>query len=375
MLNNQPSYVWSKKIFENGQELHTYVSHVVKNITGYPREFFHHDPKAILNIVHPEDHSQLANFFEDINNAYDETMCSTYRIIHADKNIRWLRTDVKIIFFEEGYRQIIGATTDITKQKQAEIDLEISEKKYRLISENTKDVIWTTNLENKITYISPSVLKIMGYSQQDVMGTHFSRFFSKSTFDKLKKMYNSLLDDSKIHTDAKLYQAEYFRKDGKASWCEIKMSQMLNNGHLIGIQGSFTDINKRKEIEGILINNQKSAIDLLMSNKALFLDVNSIGIIQSFLGENFYSGNNTNLKGKNIISLIPQSDESLLKNLFVDNNQFCDKTFTDKDVSIRLFGYKNKTDYKFIILDQKHLMDHRTDLIESLSMTQLILWS
>ena len=45
-----------------------------------------------------------------------------------------------------------------------------SEARYRLIAENTGDVIWTYDLASRrITYVSPSVRRVRGYSPEEVL--------------------------------------------------------------------------------------------------------------------------------------------------------------------------------------------------------------
>lgn len=59
---------------------------------------------------------------------------------------------------------------DITDRKRAENALIKSENKYRMLAENISDVIWTIDKDFKITYCSPSIEKLRGFTPEEVVG-------------------------------------------------------------------------------------------------------------------------------------------------------------------------------------------------------------
>ncbi|GAH24307.1 unnamed protein product, partial [marine sediment metagenome] len=55
---------------------------------------------------------------------------------------------------------------DSTNRIEAEQRLSVSEERLRLITENANDVIWTADMNLNFTYISPTCIKILGYTDK-----------------------------------------------------------------------------------------------------------------------------------------------------------------------------------------------------------------
>lgn len=90
-------------------------------------------------------------------------------------NVRgeFLRLDVhKAPFFDASGELIgtVGCGRDVTKEREMENALHQCDARYRLIAENTDDVIWTMDLATgRCTYVSPSIEKLRGYTVEEIM--------------------------------------------------------------------------------------------------------------------------------------------------------------------------------------------------------------
>jgi PAS domain S-box-containing protein len=93
-------------------------------------------------------------------------------IIPKDGGIRHLQLSTKELIWN-GKQQYQTIYNDITERKEAEDALHESEEKYRLIVENSTDIIFTLNGQGEFAYLSPSVKKVLGYNQNDLLGIPF----------------------------------------------------------------------------------------------------------------------------------------------------------------------------------------------------------
>ena len=81
---------------------------------------------------------------------------------------RWIWVSGMTIATEyQGKPALLVSMLDITRLKQTEETLRASEEKFRLLTEKTNDLIFTTDLNFKNTYVSPSVERILGFTPEE----------------------------------------------------------------------------------------------------------------------------------------------------------------------------------------------------------------
>ncbi|ELC8441180.1 PAS domain-containing sensor histidine kinase [Clostridium perfringens] len=83
---------------------------------------------------------------------------------------------------------------DITEEYMMEKNLKLDEQRLRGVTENIKDLIFTIDVEGKITYINKAVIDVLGYNEEELIG---------------KVYYDFLLLESNL----KMIDSKYFNKD------------------------------------------------------------------------------------------------------------------------------------------------------------------
>ncbi|MEW6244044.1 MAG: PAS domain S-box protein [Bacillota bacterium] len=68
-----------------------------------------------------------------------------------------------------GTERTVASFSNVTKRNQAKPELQKSERQYRLLAQNVRDVIWAVDMNLRCTYLSPSVAHLLGCSVEEAM--------------------------------------------------------------------------------------------------------------------------------------------------------------------------------------------------------------
>ena len=153
-----------------------------------------------------------------------------------------------------------GIMVDITEHKKTVEKLKESERKYRLLTENTTDIVYIQDMNLNVTYVSPSIEKMAGYTPEELLKLRPEDFMTPESFERgladFKEAITSATEDPNYEIPIKRY--EYVRKDGSTCWGELKMKLLRDsNNNLVGVQGTLRDITERKKVEEALRDSEK----------------------------------------------------------------------------------------------------------------------
>jgi len=143
---------------------------------------------------------------------------------------------------------------EIQERKRLEEELRKSETHYRLLAENIKDVIWTTDLKLRFTYISPSCKDLFGYSPEELLNLPATKLLGqKAVFEVDRILAQELAIEALPHKDIKRsrkLELEHIRKDGSSVICELIVTFLRDEKEkATGILGVTRDITERRKME------------------------------------------------------------------------------------------------------------------------------
>ena len=218
-----------------------YINPAFTNITGYALE----DISLGREWLHKA--SRFLEYREEIINSQkrgvvEKCIEKTFSIICKNGEIKAI--EVRPTLLDDG--RIVMILFDITERKRAEEVLSHSEEQYRLIAENTRDLICTLDLQGNFHYVSPSFKEVLGYSPEELRGLNAFSLIHSDDRETTMKIYQQAL----INKEAGNAEFRYRHKNG--NWRVFEsVGKWIFNGNGIPPQSVLVsrDITERKQTE------------------------------------------------------------------------------------------------------------------------------
>ena len=213
-----------------------------------------------------------------------------------------------LLFVAAGLLFVVPSVYVVLSTKR---NIEHSDERYRLITENISDVIFLVDLNFNWLYITPSVLKFRGYTADEALNQNIKDVLTPESIKTVKRVVRKEflrdrtpgLDPTRIKT----MELEFYHKDGTTVWGEVTASFLRDeDGRIIGLQGANRNITERKLNEKALQESEERyRMSFMLSPEAVTLNRLSDGLFveynQKFLEHTGYTA--SDIEGKTGIEL------------------------------------------------------------------------
>ncbi len=155
--------------------------------------------------------------------------------------------------------------------------LAASEEQYRILSQNSADIIWALDKDMKITFISPSVQRLHGQGYKELLGKRLVEALNPE--EKAASYRFESGPDSGVRTIN--FEARTADKNRREIWLESKGRAVVSpEGVITGFAGSTRDITSRKIMEKLLYNSEKYYRALIEGSADMVFVLNEKGVIK-----------------------------------------------------------------------------------------------
>ncbi|HDQ08639.1 MAG TPA: response regulator [Methanoculleus sp.] len=208
------------------------------------------------------------------------------------------------------FAELINKIRYAVARRRAEEALRQSEERYRLIADNTADNIWIFDMKFQMTYISPSVKKMRGFTvEEDLAQSLEDKMTQESCQMIVSRFQEELALEMTGNADPDrtiLFETEEYCKDGSTIWVENAVRALRNKeGNLMGVLGISRDITWRKEADKALRLSEGRYRSLAENSPVGIVTCDADGIIDYI-----------NPKMVLMLSLPGGSDDAIGNNLF-----------------------------------------------------------
>ncbi|MBI5818192.1 MAG: PAS domain S-box protein [Verrucomicrobia bacterium] len=214
--------------------------------------------ELLLEHVVPEDVELVKHSFAQA--LVTDRLSLECRVARTGQEPHWIAIQGHVSRNAKGERvRLMGTVSDISDRKLMEKALRESEQRFRLLADNASDLIWTRDASGQLNYVSPSVHRLLGYTQTEVLSRGTGHVLTAASSALAQKKLNEALPKLQAGKHVhETFELTYIRKDGWTVCCEVSCSGIFDaSGKFSGIVGVSRDISERRRAEEALRESEE----------------------------------------------------------------------------------------------------------------------
>ncbi|HEX6039832.1 PAS domain S-box protein [Longimicrobium sp.] len=258
-----------------------------------------------MSIVHPDDLAALGD--HTMAAPGREQTVTEYRVADGAGGWRWVRDEQRLLYAADPETVVVGSWIDITARKEAEeglrrltaqlearveertielrnanltlaaeaeerrriLDrLEESERHFRSLIEHASDLTAVYDADGRVTYASPSVQRMLGWTPEQVVGRPFADFMHPDDLARADARMAELLA-----APGGTIREPYRLRTADGRWCvvEVTSRNLLDDPAVRGVVANGRDVTEREEVLARLRRSERDYHGLFRNSQEAIL--------------------------------------------------------------------------------------------------------
>ncbi len=184
----------------------------------------------------------------------------------------WITLGGGIFAFILVFSVLYRLNSDIRLRRSTEEKLIDSEGKYRNLIENAGVVVFTTNLEGKVTFTNKQASQLTGYSMKELVGHHYSMLIDPEWVAYVQGFY---AEQFMSRVPSTTLQFLTHSRDGRDIWVEQFAQLLFENDNITGFQCMVRDITEKKKIE-LALNKSELRLQSILDNTTALIFIKDL---------------------------------------------------------------------------------------------------
>ncbi|MCX8094874.1 MAG: PAS domain S-box protein [Caldisericia bacterium] len=255
LLNNIKGFIFTATLESNNLKV-IEIEGNFENITGFNKNEFINKNINLENYIYKDDFEKIQNLISNVNKNENQAYTEIFRFINKNGEIKWASINISILRAEIPRVKIIqGIVTDITESVKTKEELFETEKKFKVLFENSPVGITLTDKNGEIIYCNPKWEEIMGYKLHELKNIKWMDLTYPEDLQEDLEKFNKL-----VKGELYSYSLEKrgIRKNGEIFWMNLKVVRVDDEkGNFLYEIAMTEDITIRKEMEIKLKESEK----------------------------------------------------------------------------------------------------------------------
>ncbi|HEX8274298.1 MAG TPA: PAS domain S-box protein [Longimicrobiaceae bacterium] len=221
-----------------------YGSPAVRRVLAYPPEAL--VGRSVFDLVHPADVSRVKEAFARIVDTPGVPLSVELRFLHGGGGYLQLEATGASFLDDPAVGSVVVNSRDVSDRRRAEAALRKSEEQFRQFVEAASDIIYRADMEGRFTYANPVAARILGHSQDELLGTRYVELVRPDWRERVGEFYRRQVEERVANT---YYEFPAVTRDGREVWIGQNVQLVTEGDRLAGWQAVARDITGRREID------------------------------------------------------------------------------------------------------------------------------